>query len=366
MASVFIYGTLCHLPLLELVSGDMPKISKDQITGFRATFSTDHSYPVLVPDADAVLPGLRLENLGASALLRLDYYEGLFGYKRQAHTLSSGEVAEIYMPPALETPTETPWDLTRWLPNWADLTLEMAREIMALEGCVAPGAITARWGRMRMEAGARIRGKATTRRGQFGHNDVTLTSTRHVHTGFFSTQALDLSVPQYLSDDRLEMTREVMLVGDVITLLPYDPVHDRVLVVEQFRAGPFLRNDPAPWTWEPVAGLIDPLESPEKAAIRECREETGQEIGKLIPIGAGYPSPGGLMEYHYNFIGLCDLSDDAPRVAGLVDEHEDIQSSIVDFSKAYAGIMSGQVNTMPLMFGLSWLALNRDRLRAGA
>ena len=31
--------------------------------------------------------------------------------------------------------------------------------------------------------------------------------------------------------------------GDAVTVLPYDPVRDRVLLVEQFRAGPYGRGD---------------------------------------------------------------------------------------------------------------------------
>ena len=49
-------------------------------------------------------------------------------------------------------------------------------------------------------------------------------------------------------------------------ILPYDPVHDKVLLIEQFRIGPFCRGDRAPWVYEPVAGMIEFGEKPEEAA----------------------------------------------------------------------------------------------------
>ncbi len=45
--------------------------------------------------------------------------------------------------------------------------------------------------------------------------------------------------------------------ADAVTVLPYDPVRDRVLLIEQYRFGVHMRGDPRPWVLEPVAGRID-------------------------------------------------------------------------------------------------------------
>ncbi len=40
------------------------------------------------------------------------------------------------------------------------------------------------------------------------------------------------------------------------------------------------------------AGKLDPGESPEACALRELGEETGYRAGRLVALGAAYPSPG--------------------------------------------------------------------------
>lgn len=45
--------------------------------------------------------------------------------------------------------------------------------------------------------------------------------------------------------DALE--RAVFTSGDAVVVLPYDPRRDRVLLIQQFRAGPWARQDPRPW-----------------------------------------------------------------------------------------------------------------------
>ena len=68
-----------------------------------------------------------------------------------------------------------------------------------------------------------------------------------------------------------EVSRTAFVSGDAITVLPYDPVSDRVLLVEQFRAGPYARGDSQPWLLEALAGRIDGGESPEEAVLREAQ-----------------------------------------------------------------------------------------------
>src|SRR5258706_8443708 len=58
------------------------------------------------------------------------------------------------------------------------------------------------------------------------------------------------------------LQREMLERGSAAALLPYDPKEDAVVLVEQFRIGPFGQGE-APWLVEIVAGLIDPGESPE-------------------------------------------------------------------------------------------------------
>lgn len=159
------------------------------------------------------------------------------------------------------------------------------------------------------------------------------------------------------------LERAVFTSGDAVTVLPYDPRRDAVLLVEQFRAGPFARHDPRPWVLETVAGRCDRAEPPEATARREAVEEAGLTLGRMERIAAYYPSPGIMSEYITAFVGEADLGG-AGGTHGLAEEDEDIRSIIVPRGDAMAAVASGEVNCAPLILSLLWLDANADRLRA--
>ena len=102
---------------------------------------------------------------------------------------------------------------------------------------------------------------------------------------------------------RTALDRAVFTSGDAVTVLPFDPRAGTVLLIEQFRAGPYARRDPRPWCIEAVAGRCDRPEPPEATARREAREEAGLELGRLERIAGYYPSPGIAAEYITAFVG---------------------------------------------------------------
>ena len=79
------------------------------------------------------------------------------------------------------------------------------------------------------------------------------------------------------------LVRELFERGHAAAVLPYDPVTDRVLMIEQFRIGA-LAAPGGPWLLEIVAGVIDPGEIPEEVVRRETVEETGCHLQKVVPI----------------------------------------------------------------------------------
>ena len=54
----------------------------------------------------------------------------------------------------------------------------------------------------------------------------------------------------------------------------------KIILLEQIRVG-IIESNHDPVIKEIVAGMIDKGETPENAAIRECKEEIGCEIKKL-------------------------------------------------------------------------------------
>jgi len=157
--------------------------------------------------------------------------------------------------------------------------------------------------------------------------------------------------------------RAAFVSGDAVTVLPYDPKRDRVLVIEQFRVGPFARGDGQPWLLEAITGRIDPGETPEEAGRREAMEEAGLVLQALLPVAQYYSSPGAKSEFLHSFVALCDLPDDAAGVFGVRGEAEDIRGHLIGLDALMALVASGEVNVGPLVLTALWLQREGPRLR---
>jgi len=186
------------------------------------------------------------------------------------------------------------------------------------------------------------------------------------HDGFFLTRRYRLRHPRFDGGQSPELLREVFVATDAALVLPYDPVRDRVLLVEQFRMGPYGRGDALPWLLEPVAGRVDGGETPEACARRECAEEAGLDLRRLEKISSHYCTPGYSTEMFHLFLGLCDLPEAGQGRGGLAAENEDIRTHVIGFKAAMALVTSGEANNGPLVLGLLWLERERARLRAAA
>jgi len=137
------------------------------------------------------------------------------------------------------------------------------------------------------------------------------------------------------------------------------------LLIEQFRPGPYLRGDHAPWSLEAIAGRIDGGERPEDAVRREAMEEAGVTLKQLVPLSSYYPSPGGTNEYLYCFVGLADLPDSLAGLGGLESEAEDIRSVVVPFAALMEAAANGEAQNGPLLICALQLERLRDGLRNG-
>ena len=186
---------------------------------------------------------------------------------------------------------------------------------------------------------------------------------RSVYKGFFSVEEHDLSYRKFNNEQSDVVTRSALVSSDAVIVLPYDPVNDRVLLIEQFRTGPFVKGDEWPWVFEPIAGIIDPGESPEQAGLREAREEAHLEIKSLLLVARSYPSPGISTEFFHQYVGICSLPESTNLVSGLSNETEDIRSHIFSFMEFSKMLSKGKINVGPaILLGL-WLSKNRASIR---
>jgi nudix-type nucleoside diphosphatase (YffH/AdpP family) len=195
--------------------------------------------------------------------------------------------------------------------------------------------------------------------------DVQVAAQREPYARFFAVEEYDLSFRRFDGSPSPTVTRAVFISGDAVTVLPYDPVRDRVLVVEQFRSGPYARGDSQPWQIEAIAGRIDTGETPEDAARREAVEEAGLTLGALLSVAQYYPTPGICAEYLYSYVAVTDLPDGSAGVFGVEGEAEDIRGHLIGFDALMALISSGEVSNAPLILTAFWLHARRAELRGG-
>lgn len=224
--------------------------------------------------------------------------------------------------------------------------------------------IAARLGSLRVEAASRVRaGRSVPRGVRLGSGEVKAEVPQPSHAGFFGLDIWRLQHRRFDGEMSPRLTREVFVAGDAVTVLPYDPVRDRVLLIEQMRMGPLGRGDPLPWQLEAIAGRIDPGETPEEAARREAVEEAGLTLGALEKVAEYYPTPGAVTEYLYSYVGLCDLPDGVAGVFGAADEAEDIKGHLLSFDRLIEVMSAGEIGNAPLLLTVLWLQRERARLR---
>lgn len=242
--------------------------------------------------------------------------------------------------------------------------LELAALVLRGFGHLSAETMARRLPGLRVEAASRIRAAAAAGRGlRKGPGEVEAGTVTPSHAGFFAVNVHRLRHRRFDGSLSPELTREVFVVGDAVTVLPYDPWRDRVLLVEQFRMGPYGRGDPLPWQLEAIAGRIDPGETPEEAARREAMEEAGLELGRLEKVAEYYPTPGAVAEYLYSYVALCDLPDGVAGIFGAAEEAEDIRGHLLSFDRLVAAMAAGEIGNAPLLLTGLWLQRERARLR---
>ncbi|WP_353979367.1 NUDIX domain-containing protein [Salinicola endophyticus] len=198
--------------------------------------------------------------------------------------------------------------------------------------------------------------------GRFDADDVERVETELIYDGFFALEKRRLRHRLFNGGWSETVDREVHVRRDAVGVLLYDPALDRVVLVEQIRAGA-LDDARSPWKLEPVAGLVEAGESPAEVARREAQEEAGCEIDELIELHRYYPSPGACTEQVTMFCGLIDSSG-LGGVHGLDTEHEDILVHVMPFPEAWDRLMAGDLDNAMALIGFHWLARERAGLRA--
>lgn len=374
MADLFFYGTLCHLPLLEVVLGrerEKLDLAAATLPDHAAFWAVNEAFPIIRAERGAGAKGILVRGLSDEDVARLTFYEGGFSYSLEPVTVRRADggpsPAMIFYPGAGRWDAGAPWDLADWTQTWGEINTRAASEIMAWYGRLDPAAMAPRFAPIQRRAASvsLARERATDPEHDISR-DVEIVDHRRAYLNFFAVDEMELRYRRHDGTMSAVLNRAALLVGEASVVLPYDPRRDAVLLVEQFRAPVFMVGDPNPWVWEPVAGLVDAGERPDETARREAMEEAGLSIDSLEPAGKVYSSTGSSSEFLNLFIGICDLSNVPDGGGGLLSEGEDLRSRVVSYDDLMAGVDAEAFRDMPLVTTALWLARHRDRLRADA
>ncbi|WP_252177685.1 NUDIX domain-containing protein [Endozoicomonas sp. 4G] len=194
-----------------------------------------------------------------------------------------------------------------------------------------------------------------------GADDVRVESEERVWSGFFKLCRYKVRHALFQGGWSKTLEREAVLRVPSVGVLLYDPVLEKVVLVEQFRIGPLVGDDD-PWLLEIVAGISEPGESLESLAIREVKEEANCEVKHLLPVTNVYLSPGATNERLMLYCGIIDASS-AGGVYGLAEEGEDIKVHVLTAEEAWQMVEDGRIANAPAIIALQWLRLNHGELK---
>lgn len=195
----------------------------------------------------------------------------------------------------------------------------------------------------------------------FNSKDLEILDKTTVFQGFFRIELYTLRHRLFAGGWSEPMQREIFERGHAAAVLPYNPVTDEVVLIEQIRIGA-AASSASPWLLEIIAGMIDTNETAMQVAIREAEEEAGIVLTELLPMLNYLSSPGGTTERIQLYVGKLTQAVTS-GVFGLAQEHEDIKVHVMPRTKALQLLAEQKIDNAATVIALQWLALNLDKVK---
>jgi ADP-ribose pyrophosphatase len=195
----------------------------------------------------------------------------------------------------------------------------------------------------------------------FGAQDVRILDDQTVWSGHYAMRRVTLQHKRFAGGWSDPVVRELFERGDAVAVLPYDPVTDSLVMIEQFRPGA-MRNDDSPWMLELIAGVVEAGESDLEVAHREAMEEAACVLSELVPIATVFPSAGACTEQVRVFCGRVS-SASIGGLHGVADEDEDILVHSIARMDALQMVRDDRIPNGHTLIALQWLQIHGAALR---
>lgn len=194
----------------------------------------------------------------------------------------------------------------------------------------------------------------------FTSNDVEITDVTSVYRGFFTMNRYIFRHKCFNGEWSDSVSREIFERGHAVGVLPYDPITQEFVLIEQVRIGA-LPTSSTPWLIEIIAGMIDEGETEENVCHRESMEEAGIELEQLTKALSYLSSPGGTTERLHIFIAKTDATK-AHGIHGLETESEDIKVHRVKENTALEWLENGRIDNAAALIALQWFFMHKTQL----
>jgi len=196
---------------------------------------------------------------------------------------------------------------------------------------------------------------------QFSKKDLTIVKKEVIWQGYFKMIKYYFTHRLFSGDVSGVIERELFDRDTAVAVIPYDPITDEVVLIEQIRVGAF-KHDTNPWMIELVAGMIEAGEKSSDVAQRELLEETGLTCQRLEKVMSYLPSPGATSEKIDLYIAEINAAN-ALEIAGLESENEDIKTHRFNVIEVIDLLAQSRFDNGVTIVGLQWLALNHQNIK---
>lgn len=195
----------------------------------------------------------------------------------------------------------------------------------------------------------------------YGADDVRVLEDTRVWEGHYAMRRLTLQHRQFNGEWSASIQREVFERGDAVGVLPYNPIDDSLVLIEQIRPGAIRGND-SPWMLELIAGVVEEGEDDHDVVHREAMEEAACTLSALEPIATVFPSAGACSEQVRLFCGRVE-SASIGGTHGLAEEGEDILVHSVSRKEAMQLLAANSIPNGHTLIALLWLQNHGDALQ---